>query len=673
MSRANDIFGSDGYSVEIAAQWALHGKQSSDAGYRLLSSSKSVLSPDNFSYILERYSPGTIERLPQLTVNWFEDKNPRHGHHAKYEQPANYVGIAIHDRPAAGIVDAGGREIVETRYFCADYDTLAGSTISYSSMYEGFRTIKLPMHDADCVKAALSIRPPSVPARSLATVAAALLLTDRPVCVLGAGLVDVGERLRFIDDVASLLPYGMRSHLSAATWTDSTHRSHNFRLFFSSASRSAEDHKIDWYLTQRLTSTGFGESDQYLIWLNGDLAARTKMLAEMTDPMSFSRDYIMAMLDALGVTPHRRALMAGSSPVGPAQAIPDLGDTTQVGTPSIEDLLLDCATCLNGQQPQSVERYLPNLEQHLAEQLKSQERRKYIELVKRHSLLRENLGIDRRVRASFYSVLLRLLFEVPIKYNSYCTMEECAGGEGGPQVHRPLAEALLGVRCTTVVRFLALRTKSDADLRSAVHRTRLDLTEVIDLIVPALKVAHADVICDVALEHIESYAQVYGQDAIKETFESHVYLAEILHRIYRSQGPTELNMLVRILQVTYGAALSPSAVADIMDTLDNTNTDPTAALCAAIIVLASDPGSIGEVVRRGFGAYIKDRSFSASAESVVMTRLAEVMGTESKDDAPARSIWRKLMWWSSQELFTWIGLGLILGLVILIFAKILYK
>ena len=85
------------------------------------------------------------------------------------------------------------------------------------------------------------------PRRLLAMRVAALLLTSRGVCVLGADDADAGERLEFLDDVMSLLPYGMRSRLAGATWASSTAYDLNLRLFFADARRRGNDHVVFWH------------------------------------------------------------------------------------------------------------------------------------------------------------------------------------------------------------------------------------------------------------------------------------------------------------------------------------------------------------------------------------------------------------------------------------------
>ena len=46
----------------------------SDRGYRLLDCSDGSVSADSFTEVITRYSPGTLDKLPQVTISWFSDQ-----------------------------------------------------------------------------------------------------------------------------------------------------------------------------------------------------------------------------------------------------------------------------------------------------------------------------------------------------------------------------------------------------------------------------------------------------------------------------------------------------------------------------------------------------------------------------------------------------------------------
>jgi len=254
----------------VTAQWALWGKEEPDVGFHLLGWSEGTISPENFSQLLTRYSPGTLESLPQVTISWLRGDQGRDG----------CVGIAIHE--------AGRPHAALTRYFCLPFGQLAAGGVSYQAMFAALRQIRLPGGPGQPVPADLDTeaRPPHPGGPAMR--AATLLLTGRPVCVLGADEAGLTERLGFLDSVASLLPYGLRAELSASTWTSSTFQRHRLRLFFARAPRRGEDYTVRWDETGR-EPTGDPQADAYLRWLGEDPPRRVRQLAQERRPLSFSR------------------------------------------------------------------------------------------------------------------------------------------------------------------------------------------------------------------------------------------------------------------------------------------------------------------------------------------------------------------------------------------------
>ena len=103
-------------TVVVTAEWAWRGKRESDRGYSILAHSKGKLGQSNFEEVLTRYSPGTLESLPQVTLSWISSA----------EAGANYLAIAIHELADDGMFDRDGRTVMFTRYFCAPMSICAG-------------------------------------------------------------------------------------------------------------------------------------------------------------------------------------------------------------------------------------------------------------------------------------------------------------------------------------------------------------------------------------------------------------------------------------------------------------------------------------------------------------------------------------------------------------------
>jgi hypothetical protein len=294
-------------AVPVTAEWALWGKESHDFEYRLLAWSDGAVSRDNFQEAITRYSPGTLEDLPQATFSWFSDRD-----RSSYHRP-NYLGLTIHDRPEPGQRDAIGRPVVRTRYYCVPFDQLATGAVSYQAMYEGLGSIELPIESRAPIRAELAVAWPVPPADSPAIRAAALLLTGRPVCILGAEQVRLGDRLQFLDQVASFLPYGMRSRLSASTWVSGAFREHKLRLFFSSPPRWPDAHYVVWG-EHDTGPIGDHRADFYMKWLLADPPQRASLLATFTDESGFREPDVLGFLLRITQPPHSELFAYPSRP-----------------------------------------------------------------------------------------------------------------------------------------------------------------------------------------------------------------------------------------------------------------------------------------------------------------------------------------------------------------------
>jgi TIR domain-containing protein len=139
--------------------------------------------------------------------------------------------------------------------------------------------------------------PSPEPVAGLARQVAALLLVG-PVCVAGAEHVPVGDRLRFIDEVASLLPYGMRSRFSATTWFSAPWYRGRPHLFFSDAVPGEEAQTVRW------GDLGDGPvqhpgAEWYRVWLRENPGLRVSELARMTGERRLDLAGVASLLDSL--------------------------------------------------------------------------------------------------------------------------------------------------------------------------------------------------------------------------------------------------------------------------------------------------------------------------------------------------------------------------------------
>ncbi len=606
--------------VEVLAEWALKSKEPTDVGYRLLNTSREVLSADNFEAALDRYSPGTMETLPQVTINWLVGKPERLDQPDTVPVGQSYVGIAIHAKPSSVTLDATGREFVETSYYCVDFRSLRERSISYRSMYEGFKDFDLHGRRHGHIKASLGVAQPMPPEYSLVYQAAGLLLANKSVCILGADDASIDQRLRFIDEVASLLPYGMRSRLSASTWTSSTYKRHNFRLFFSSVERNADDFHLVW--GESLVSTGLAIPDAYIVWLAQNPERKVRRLAEDRLEMGFGIEQIAAMFVRLGVLRALRAVPVADQTVAPSPSY-----ETPTPPEAADHLLNEISKWLASPHPDAVERFIPQLRLHIRDDLADSDREHYRQIIDQHKLLREDLKINRDLRAELYRTLLRLAYGVPINYVSYCALERSQDND--LKIHEPLAQAIYEVGAHQIVQLLVLGSIGTKWLDDSLRRKELRPKRLVEIITnPNLQVHHRQYLCDVALRYLEERPQRFDPDGLEAAFASVNYLADILFQIYRQDPQYELSMVKRVLQLVHGTNLDRATICKI---LDNCVSEPTCVFYAALLELAAE-GQTEEVVWEGFCTFLMSRGFHPSTQDNLARILAADWPADPEDD-----------------------------------------
>ncbi|MEU3165426.1 hypothetical protein [Streptosporangium sp. NPDC006930] len=205
--------------MPITVEWALWGMSPGSKGLpEVLSCGQGRIPRSGFSELVERYAMTTPRQLPQVTIAWAGAAEDAH------------IFLAVQEW--SGTFDGLGREIAVTRCFCVPYAQAAFGPVSYERLYRALNDQRPPDGGP------LVIDPPALDAEVTAEAvdqtvigAAALLLTGKKVCVVEGGGASLLDRLRFLDTVAALLPYGFRTKLIASTWAPLA-TGHRSRLFF---------------------------------------------------------------------------------------------------------------------------------------------------------------------------------------------------------------------------------------------------------------------------------------------------------------------------------------------------------------------------------------------------------------------------------------------------------
>ena len=582
-------------AIPVTVEWARWGKTSSDRGYRLLRHSGGVLGEEHFNELFTRYSPGTLDRLPQVTASWLK-------HAGRY-----YLAVATHAEAEGGLYDATGRDVVVTSYFCVPFDQVVPAAVPYQVMYAAFRDIQALPDDGRPIALDLDIPELATPDDDRAVRVAALLLTDKPVCILGAEQAGLAERLRFVDAVASLLPYGMRTRLSVSTWVSSTFRGHKFRLFFAHAPRGADDYLVDWHRPDH-TPIGHLYADEYLDWLRNEIRRPVLQLAAEIVPVGFSRRDVLEMLEMLqrpGPRPAWHALARHAD----EQAFPDRGEPAcpdRTRKTRTEELLADCARRLDGDDPGGFDTCVRQLRHCLAQPATEGDRQVFRQIIQDRRLLRDNLPIGDWLKVDFYEVLLRLAFDTPVTYRTYCEIAACADTGEAPLLPLPLREAMYRLRPTDLsVQLLVLAALDDDRLKKALRKSWQNSGNPVSLAADhALCAQHAPIVYKAIGRSLE--LGFVRQPNLRAILNGVDFLAGALERRHRKDPQLQFYWLTEFLQLAYDGLLTREDVAEV---LHAESFAPT--LCLAVLA-RTEPRALAlvmdEFVRRAPGADLAEQA-----------------------------------------------------------------
>ncbi|NDU76497.1 hypothetical protein GWI34_28310 [Actinomadura sp. DSM 109109] len=354
--------------TRVTAEWALWGLDRRTGVRGVLAGSGGRFTRRNFAEIVHRYHTGAPAELPQVTIGWTRLRDVAH------------LTLAIESWRGA----APGADSV-TRVYCVPFAPLARARASYESLYQAFAAHDPASADGTRATAALAAGGPG-PARAPAMGTAAMLLAGegRPVVVEDAGALPMLDRLRFLDEVAWLLPYGMRARLSVSTWTRST-AEHRIRLSFTDHAPGAS---------------------RALVW---DRPPDLPPWAEVP------KRYMALLADFAGAPGVRMELANAVAPLAftdPRAALQALKTAVAVATgeaPDVETLLTVCRDMLRQERHEPLVAALGRLEAELRSGDAGRKRGQYRTLIGQLGLMADHANLSGSIAVLFYSVLLRLM------------------------------------------------------------------------------------------------------------------------------------------------------------------------------------------------------------------------------------------------------------------------
>jgi len=550
----------------VLAEWALWGKQPSDPEYSVLRCSTGPFRRGDFHDIITRYASGRQESLPQYTVCWIPGENGHEG----------YLAVAIHEladpdpRRSGGRVRAArGREIEYTRLFCVSYSEMAQNQVSCTELVESVREYQLPVGPASALPIELlDTEPPSFSnsVNSLAQNVATFLLTTRPVRVLGAVEVSAEDRLRFIEQVMSLLPYGLRASMSASTWASATAMNLKLRLFFTSAERDDGGITVTWGQPKRynLSAPEHTTLRHYVNWLERGGAVAGPELASMTDPVRFDPDEIRQMV----------ATLPRDQPV--KDTFEQLSDGLRRGELPVVRAAVKRLR-LRGNRPISLE-----------------EQNQYRREIKRLGLFNDYPWMAQRIAQDVYQALLRLAFGPTL---SYADFREIVALVGGPP-HRRLAAEMLRIKFKSYLPWLltykSVPDLTDQEVLESLHNQNVSADEPITEFCRLTRSVHLEDRpdgYDFAFLYLSTYSPDLGAELVARG-----YLTQTLEQVFPRDRKAQRERIKDMLMVVYGRQLTKEQSADL---LNQPEIERTAAFEEAVRELAARRGHRKQLLAPG--------------------------------------------------------------------------
>jgi hypothetical protein len=568
MQLDQDQAADEGPAPEVEAQWALWGKDDEESDYRVLRCSNGTFGLKDFHGIITRYASGVMGRLPQYTACWIpadpSDQEQRAADDGNGDH--SYLAVGIHevadrdpDRSGGRARAAAGREIEYIRLFCIRYDELAKYGTTYADLVDGVREQQL---GAD-LTSTITVKLPGSAHRSLpaplirlAENVAALLLTTRPVCVLGGEAATAEDRLAFIDLVMSLLPYGLRTTMSASTWASATAQDLKLRLFFSSAKRddSGRTINVTWGQPGELDFSRAEDKapELYLSWLRQATPGALAALFGLSRPVRFTPAEIRTMVAEL---PEDRP---------------------------VEYTLKGLANSLRHQQGDAVTAEVQRLRRHLSRSQDAAESLVYRRQITELGLLKDHPGLHPSTKTSVYRVLLDLAFERKLSYAGYCDIADAAGHP----MSKTLRSLLLKRDFTTFVPWVLVAENpprsADEDLIESLAEQRTKATAPLAVFlrdIQAIRPQHRPAAYRIAVRYLCARAQDPRAELVRRG-----YLADTLEIVFPGDRKAQQRQLEAILGFVYGKSLDRRQIRELFA---NPKLRPTKAFEAAVARLDS--------------------------------------------------------------------------------------
>lgn len=273
----------------------------------------------------------------------------------------------------------------------------------------------------------------------------------------------------------------------------------------------------------------------------------------------------------------------------------NLEDTADISR--LKDVLCSCALVLKQGREDKLRQHISILEDYADDnlpQLRSRAGRKRIrEIIADNDLLKPTKAVTAQSLQDLYAALLKLAFLLPVGYETYGRVEECAGYSPGQRLHESLALSIIDAGMSDLGLPFAMNSLSEVNLRSVLRNTirRADssLARLGEWLAdPKLdgKPAYAQIVLNVVIRVLLLDEQVSKDDRL--AFRQAIIdnkLMSVLQERRQGEPGRQLSDITAILTFAYGKSLS---LRDSIDLMNSASGQPWDAFREALVTMA-DP------------------------------------------------------------------------------------
>lgn len=371
--------------------------------------------------------------------------------------------------------------------------------------------------------------------------AAALLLTGRQVCVTHAHDVQLPERVRFLDTVAALLPYGMRTKMTASTWTSGA-AVHQIRLSFAEHVPPGA-YAIKWGAELPVEEREAARYHKLLLKYvyNPGLI---HWLAGCTVPLSFNDQGRLRALTML----ERFDAEIGHPSRGSVLLDPPAEYTFSPSADRLEDLLIWCADMLSHGTPH-LARAISALDGAVKRQERSisqKQRHYYRQIIRDRRMLAPHAGLDPEMQIAFYTAVLTVGYGPKLTIDQ---VEAILRDVGTPTAS--LVKAMDGMSADVVTRLTLAEMVGESYLIRTLEAMRSD-----ELVAAVMSAPGNTAVFRIVAKELIQRGRGGGNENIADLLHRHCYLLEPGNAAYGSEDE-RFNTLIHLVNAAHPSGLSP--------------------------------------------------------------------------------------------------------------------